>query len=142
MTDDRAQAVVARRQSVGYLVTFAAMMVGTVCLAVAIQGTRRVLQGSDGLGAFNQAGVPALIFALVLNFYARLTFTSKLSQTAQSAVRTSVRIVFSLILVAAIAGSWFVFDTSAATADLTGILVVGDLMQFGTLLWLWRYSGE
>lgn len=74
---DSVGAAAVRRQSVGYLVTLAAAMVGIVCLAVAIQGTRRVLSGSDGLGAFNQAGVPALICALGLNFYARLAFSTR-----------------------------------------------------------------
>lgn len=139
---DSANVTVNRRQSVGYLVTFAAAMVGIVCLAVAIQGTRRIAQGSDGLGAFNQAGVPALLVALALNFYARLTFASKLSPAAQSTVRNSMRLVFGLMVIAAVAGSWFVLASATGSADLTGILIVGDLMQIGTLLWVWRYSSE
>lgn len=131
-----------RRQSVGYLVTLAAAMVGIVCLAVAIQGTRRVLHNSDGLGAFNQAGVPALICALGLNFYARLAFSNKVSAASQARVRLSLQIVFALVIITAIVGSWFVLTTGAASADLRGILVVGDLLQIGTLLWVWRYSRE
>lgn len=50
--------------------------------------------------------------------------------------------MFALIVIVAIVGSWFVLTTVAASADLRGILIVGDLLQVGTLLWVWRYSKE
>lgn len=142
MSRDDAKVTASRRQSVGYMVSFAAMMVAIVCLAVAVQGTRRILQGIDGLGAFNQAGVPALLFAMALNYYSRLSFWNKISAATQSKVRVSLRIIFGLTIIAAIAGTWFVFSTNAASGDLVGILIVGDLLQIGTLLWIWRYSKE
>ena len=129
-----------RRPPVGYYVAMAAAMVGLVCVAIAIQGTRRILGGSDGLGAFNQAGVPTLIVAWALAFYARLAFSEKVSSTTRALVNPSLRVVFALEVIAAVTGSWFVFDTDAASTDLRGILLVGDVLQIGTVLWIVRYS--
>ena len=130
------------RPTTAYYITLAAALVGLVCLAVAIQGTRRVLQGADGLGAFNQAGVPTLIVAWGVAYYARLAFASRRSPETRARVVTSLRVLFWLEIAIAVAGSWFVGTSRVASGDLIGILIVGDLLQIGTLVWLMRYSHQ
>jgi hypothetical protein len=133
---------VIQRPTMGYYLTLAAAMVGMVSLAVAIQGTRRVLHGEDGLGAFNQAGVPALIVAWGLAYFARLAFASHGTSARRVAVVNVLRVVMAVEVAVAAVGSWFVLTSGAASGDLIGILVLGDVMQIGTLLWLLRYARE
>lgn len=131
-----------RRPSMGYYLTLAAALVGLVALAIAIEGTRRANAGGDGLGALSGAGVPALVVAWAVAFYARLAFSNTVSPANRVRVHRSLRIFMLAEVVAAIAGSGFVLASPAAPAELRGILVVADLLQVGTLLWVWRFSRE
>ena len=81
-----------------------------------------------------------MIVAWALAFYARLAFSEKVSSTTRALVNPSLRVVFALEVIAAVTGSWFVFDTDAALTDLRGILLVGDVLQIGTVVWIVRYS--
>lgn len=130
----------ASRPGTAYYLALAAAMVGLVCLAVAIEGTRRSLHGDEGLSALNGAGVPALLLAWALAYYARLAFAERLAPATRAFVRGSLRMIFGFEILAAIAGSWFVLNSGAASSDLVGLLIVGDLLQLGTLLWIVRYS--
>jgi hypothetical protein len=142
MNQDEARPDAIQRPTMGYYLTLAAAMVGIVCLAVAIQGTRRILHGEDGLGAFNQAGVPALIVAWGLAYFARLAFASRGTAARRVAVVNVLRVLMALELVVAAVGSWFVVTSGAASGDLIGILLLGDVMQIGTLLWMLRYARD
>lgn len=128
------------RPTTAYYLTFAAAMVGMVCVAIAIQGTYRLLRGQDGLGALNQAGVAALIFAWALAYYARLAFADTVSPATRTMVIGSLRVIFWLEIAIAAAGTWYVVASGAASGDLLGIMIVGDLLQIGTLVWLLRHA--
>ena len=139
--DDASPRLPPSRPSTSYYLALAAAMVGLVCLAVAIEGTRRTLHGGDGLSALNGAGVPALLLAWALAYYARLAFAERLAPATRAFVRVSLRVLFGLEILAAMAGSWFVLGSGAASSDLISLLVVGDLLQVGTLIWIVRHSG-
>ena len=142
MNRDQPQSDAIRRPTTAYYITLATAMIGIVCLAVAIQGTRRILHGQDALGAFNQSGVPALVVAWGLAYFARLAFASRSTSATRVTIVKGMRVLMTLELVVAAAGSWFVFASGVASSDVIGILLVGDVMQVGTLLWLLRYARE
>ena len=84
--------------------------------------------------------MPALLIAWALAYYARLAFAERVAPATRAFVRGSLRVIFGFEILAAIAGSWFVLDSGAASPDLLGLLIVGDVLQVGTLLWIVRYS--
>lgn len=131
-----------RQPTIGYYLSMAAALVGFVCIAIAVVGTRRTLSGGDGLSALSGAGVPGLIVAWALAFYARLAFSQKLSGANQALVHASLRILMVFQIIAASAASWFVLRSTVASADLRAILIVADVLQVGTILWVLRYSRE
>lgn len=123
----------------GYYLSMASALVGLVCLAIAIEGFRRASIGGDGLSALSGAGVPGIVVAWALAFYARLAFSQKLSHATQALVQASLRIVMFIEIVAAGAASWIVLRSNIAGADLRGILLIADVLQIGTALWVFRY---
>ena len=131
-----------RRPTIGYYLSMAAALVGLVCLAIAVEGFRRASAGGDGMSALSGAGVPGLVVAWALAFYARLAFSQKVSQATQAMVHTSLRIVMFIEIIAAGAASWIVLGSNIADADLRGILLVADVLQIGTALWVFRYFRE
>lgn len=131
-----------RRPSIGYYLALAAALVGLVCLVIAADGARRAAQGGDGLDALSGAGVPGIVVAWALAFYARLAFSDKLSAARQLLVHGSLRIVLAAELLGAAAVTWFVLTTPAAAGDLRGILAVGDLLQVGTAAWILHFYKE
>jgi hypothetical protein len=139
MTPDRAAVP---RPSVGYYLCLAAAMVGLVAVAIAIEATRRAAAGGDGQSALSGAGVPALILAWVIGYYARLAFWPRVSPAGQAAVAASLRVFMVAEIASAIVGSWWVFSQPAAKGMTRGIMIVGDLLQIGSLLWIARFSKE
>ena len=129
------------RPTTGYYLLFAVALVGMVLTAVAVAGTWRALHGAEPLGAFNTAGVPMLVFAWALAYFARLAFSTKSSDAARARVRAALRVMIALAGLAAIAGAWFVLTNAVATAELRAMAIAGAIAALGGALWLWRYSG-
>ena len=135
-------ATTGRQPTVGYYLALAAALVGLVCLAIAVEGTRRAAGGGDGLSALSGAGVPGLMAAWALAFYARLAFSDRLSPASQALVHASLRILMVAEIVAALFASWYVLAGDAAPAELRGIVIFADLLQVGTVLWVARFSRQ
>ncbi|WP_442680172.1 hypothetical protein ACSBM8_02895 [Sphingomonas sp. ASY06-1R] len=129
----------AHRPPVPYYLSFAAAMLGIVAIAIAIDGSRRAMSGGDPRDAFNGAGAPAIICVTLIMYYQRLMRWEKVSADRQAFVRRSVRLVLVAEVVAAILATWLVFSSGAAAASLHGIVVIGDILQIGTILWVVRY---
>jgi hypothetical protein len=136
------QPVAAHRPSVPYYLSLAAAMLGIVAIAIAIDGSRRVGSGGDPLDAFSGAGVPAVIGVMLLLYYQRLMRWEKVSADRQQFVRRSFRLVLVAEVFAAIFATWLVFTSGPAAASLRGIVVIGDILQIGTILWVVRYYGK
>lgn len=117
-------------------------MIGIVLVATSIVGTYIAQRGGDALGAFNSAGVPALIFAMVLAYVFRLIFSPKLSSESQGRVRFLVRMILAAETVAAVGGMWFVLSSGAVPVEMRAMSVLGGIAQSGTLVWLMSYSRE
>jgi hypothetical protein len=133
----------AHRPSVPYYLALGTAMLGLVAIVIAIDGSRRALSGGDPLDAFSGAGVPAIIGVMLLLYYQRLMHWEKVSADRQTFVRQSCRLVLVAELLAAIFATWLVFTSGpAAAASLRGIVVIGDMLQIGTILWVVRYYKE
>lgn len=129
-----------KRRTPGYHYTSVAAVLGLVAIAIAIDGTRLAAGGGRAMAAINTAGTVALVGGLIVMYVMRLAFVPSLSSGQRTAVTRLAQAIFMIELLAAVAGSFFVFASPAATSATRSFMIGGDLLQVGTLMWIFRYA--